>query len=530
MFATRHPSPPRVPGRARVAIAVVVALAATLLAGIAATGAAPVWSEMRPFPEQDGLWGRASVTLSDGRPRALLAVETPGGVDLRYAWCDAACDRASSWDSVVIAEPDTGFFPGVLRVDATGRPHVLYQEGGDFRYATCAASCGQQASWRSGVVDDGNPRDNAGTLAVDPQGRPRVAYFPNRPPYGTLHYAECDHECTVTANWRTLVVPEVGNDDGIDLEIDDHGVVHLAAAMWVVDADSLTPHHTDVRYVTCAAACASGLDRWSEPAAVPDEWQHSFSPRLAVHDGSVSVLYGVGDATRLAFATCAAACTSAANWAGGFLLDLRWTAGPALALTADGRPRVAYTYCEFCFTEMQRGRPHYAWCDANCAESSSWTTQEVTFGGGDAITDGLVFDGDRPRLLFTDYSRTPAQDGYAWCDEACGAPASTSTTTTSTTTTPTTTSSTTTTSTTTTTTTTTTSTTTTTTTTPAPATTTTARRRPAQHRRPRRRPRRHRHRRARRRCAAPAPGRWAATAACSRRATRRSSARPAPCG
>jgi hypothetical protein len=116
------------------------------------------------------------------------------------------------------------------------------------------------------------------------------------------------------------------------------------------------------------------------------------------------------------YAFCTDACATAASWSYVGLAEAAVGHVPTIALTGDGRPRIAYVS-----TGPSPG-PHYAECDSDCLASSSW--RQVS------LSEGLLTSPvPRPRLPIAVSAAGAAAYVYddvtglqlLWCPSSCGA-------------------------------------------------------------------------------------------------------------
>jgi hypothetical protein len=118
-----------------------------------------------------------------------------------------------------------------------------------------------------------------------------------------------------------------------------------------------------------------------------------------------------------AYAYCTAGCATAASWSYVGLAEAGVGHVPTIALTGDGRPRIAY----FASTGPSPGL-HYAECDSDCLASSSW--RQVVLSEG--LSTNPV---PRPRLPFAISPAGAAAYAYddatglqlLWCSSSCAA-------------------------------------------------------------------------------------------------------------
>jgi hypothetical protein len=160
---------------------------------------------------------------AQGQPRIVTQLYTvdenyPEGV--YYITCDADCGAAESWQRTRILDRGHGHASWTLALDAQDRPRVAFYQaemddgsGDQLYYAWCDADCASAASWDWAAIglDKGDGQDPA--IALDRQGRPRIAY--TLPAFGGIGYLWCDSQCeSGAAQWRNaLVEPMSALDD-----------------------------------------------------------------------------------------------------------------------------------------------------------------------------------------------------------------------------------------------------------------------------------------------------------------------------
>jgi hypothetical protein len=132
-------------------------------------------------------------------------------------------------------------------------------------------------------------------------------------------------------------------------------------------------------------------------------------PRVFAQDGGTFA----DPESKLIYLECNRECDSGANWrrsdpivgTGNGSEVYGWSA----AIDAQGRPRLAI---------YPRGGPFiYAWCAAACTSADNWAGDTLDFGQGSGASAAIALDAQgRPRIAFRDGA---ANLGYAWCDADC---------------------------------------------------------------------------------------------------------------
>jgi hypothetical protein len=312
-----------------------------------------------------------------------------------YAYCAPAnlaqCGQRGAWQLTPL-EPD-GYTHAQVEVTPAGRPRLLLiglsaDPGGGltnghlYRYGACDDQCGGVANWRFTTVLVSN---SSGSLyetdysyrnfALDHLGRPRFVYEDRADRSGAAQrgawYVFCDANCTnhrpEAPTWFQTRI----DSDQAPTYITERAVLAFTAdgkpRVVAQDGGSFTDLESKLIYLECNAACAQSVN-WqrSEPIVGTGNgtevygWSAAFDaqgrPRLAIYPRGGPFIY----------AWCDAACTTAGNWAGS-ALDFGQGSGAsaALALDAQGRPRIAY--------RDGVANLGYAWCNADCTgEGAQW--------------------------------------------------------------------------------------------------------------------------------------------------------------
>lgn len=94
-----------------------------------------------------------SLALDDnGNPRVTY-IDT-SDKDLKFSTCDATCSNPSNWTSITVdSADDVGQYTSLTLDD--GKPRLAYYEEGakDLKYALCDASCDQAGNWTTIMID-----------------------------------------------------------------------------------------------------------------------------------------------------------------------------------------------------------------------------------------------------------------------------------------------------------------------------------------------------------------------------------------
>lgn len=180
-----------------------------------------------------------------GHPRFLLHGRrnpydffTPKRTDTQLVTCDANCADAASWSYGVIASKEI-WQGSHLRYDASGRAHVattVFSYADDAHepttaYLSCSGPCNVEEVW-TGVglgapatsLTDVVSIEPTVSLALTKAGSPRVAsLIVNDQGKRSIGYAECDRDCTSSANWRGMNLWSEADTKlgaGLDLALD----------------------------------------------------------------------------------------------------------------------------------------------------------------------------------------------------------------------------------------------------------------------------------------------------------------------
>ena len=343
---------------------------ATVLTGIRDVGGTPLpaahaWSfttrTWQPVAvDQTGTVGRYSSLAVDGTGQVHVSYFDDTNSELKYATCAASCTTAATWQTVTVDQGGGSY--NSLAVDGTGGVHVSYRDGTDLKYASCAANCMTAASWATVVVDQGGDLGAYSSLALDGSGRVHVSYSD-----GTnvdLKYATCAGSCTTAANWQTVAIDQSGFV-GVytSLAVDGSGRVHVS---YQGDAD--------LKYATCPAGCTVAAN-WTNVAVDQTGYAGAYSSLAVDGSGRLHVSYFEETKGDLRYATCAADCSTAANWQ-TVAADEAGDIGYSASLAVDGSGRLHVSYADFTNGDLK-----YATCAADCTSPSSWQTTALDHTG-----------------------------------------------------------------------------------------------------------------------------------------------------
>lgn len=311
-------------------------------------------------------------------------------------------------------------------------------------YAACDdGACGNAPeSWRRATISF--PRAKKVQLAVTSDGRPRlfvISYSsPEKTEYNrTYSYGECDSGCTDADNWKFVDVANSGDNlisEVLGMRVPDRTFAldgQDRPRFIYTDANyTIEPDHYGAFVMSCDANCLDNAAWHETDLALHIGHRHEqfTKPVLAVaKDGSLGVaanVYAFDEAGNemkqgLYFYGCRNDCTDRNNWSRAFVNETGGGSYPSptwdVALTSDGRPRLA----QFAGDGLERkDLAHeliYLWCNTDCGQDASWNGSTVQPGNGIGESADLVLDDkDRPRIaMLTKQGET----ALAACDEEC---------------------------------------------------------------------------------------------------------------
>jgi hypothetical protein len=257
----------------------------------------------------------------------------PAAFGLAYTTCEAGC-VGSLWPTVAIDEATLVAELGIsLAVDGGGRLHLTYYDDSNsrLRYATCASACSMASSWTAVDVDQSVGAGWSTSLAMGPDGRLHVSYVDLFS--AELKYATCASACTAADDWTVIPLDASGGRFG-SLAVDAAGRVHVSYQ---------DPVNRDLKYATCAADCTVPAN-WSARTVDAGGSVGSGTSLAVDANGRLHVAYLDNSKSDLKYATCAAACTTAAGWRSAAVHQQGVLGSfPSLAVGRMGRLHVVYT-------------------------------------------------------------------------------------------------------------------------------------------------------------------------------------------
>jgi hypothetical protein len=382
------------------------------------------------------------------------------GIRTRHAnrWVRAAAALtlaaiATVTETVNAAGPRLAFFVdptwktsnASVAVDSAGGTHVAfyyYEPKIDQRpthavYAYCASQCDQDQSWHSVGFGD---LVREVELELTPSGKPRLLITTDSTVYTggkDYAYAACDTDCTQPNGW-TFVTIASGKTPAIGLDNDDE----LAQHAFELDSQgrprfvyrdenyAVSPAHSGLFYVACDARC-DDPSQWRDALITTTTAygvERVYHPALAfTADGRPRVVsaeffpIGSGEA-RLVYIACETGCDDSAHWQKVELLPRGGGSEPSADVEIDqnGNPRIAF-YQE-AMLGGQGKRLFHLTCNGSCLQATSWTAVDLGLGTFNGQEPDLELDAQgRPRIAYADWDKGGI--GIASCDGNCEAPA-----------------------------------------------------------------------------------------------------------
>jgi hypothetical protein len=386
--------------------------AALTIAGCAGDAATPQQPE-EPNETSDIDVGLFTSLAVDGTGRLHVSYWDATNDDLKYASCAGDCDMVANWQVVTLeANGEVGAFTS-LAVDGSDGVHVSYlytddtadpADRDDLKYATCAADCTNASNWNAVVVDAPFNVGTHSSLTVDGTGRVHVIY--RDAASRDLKYATCATDCTTAANWQAVALdptPNVGFAGSLSVD----GSERLHLSYWDYGNGNL-------KYGTCAADCTT-VANWQLVTVLtlspPGTMGHYNS--LAVDgNGGLHVGYQDFNDFDLDYATCAASCTTAASWQ-TVSVDVPDQVGQYASVAVDASIRVHMAY-----RDVTNGDLKYATCAAGCATAGNWQALAVDVLGDVGRYTSLGVDGTG-RVHVSYYDVTNSNLKYATCAASC---------------------------------------------------------------------------------------------------------------
>ena len=202
-----------------------------------------------------------------GKPR----ISYHGNSNLKYAWCDTACDTPGNWTAITLENrvcsiagtpclsnsncpsgescSDVGEYSSLV-LDSSENPRISYASfvtptNGDLKYAFCDSGCTIPGNWTTATVDTAGNTGKDTSLALDSSENPHIAYY--RLDQGNLLYAK--HNGT---SWTIETVDSAGDvGEFCSLSLDGNNDPHISYYDF---------NNEDLKYALLAEPCLLDTD------------------------------------------------------------------------------------------------------------------------------------------------------------------------------------------------------------------------------------------------------------------------------
>lgn len=324
-----------------------------------------------------------------------------------------------------------------LETDTKGGNHLafLYYHGlaenvpNSGAYFFCASGCDKPANWQGVRLGE---EVNEIQLALTPQGNPRVLYRTRDTNNGwRFFYGACDGQCTEPSNWTLTHV--ASNQGMAPLEINDDELPQRTFALDPAGRPRLVyndraPQHFGTFYTFCDEAC-NDANNWQEVRINKDNGgvgpyrdEDLFYPALTFTPAGQPRVLADGvtmqDEFFLLYVACDTGCDQAANWQSAplFPRGSGFEFSYDIAITADGKPRIAYY--EGAHVNGGGNVLWYGWCHDNCTNSGNWERHQLGLPVLEGQEPDLELDSaGRPHIAYALYKDGGL--GYSVCSSAC---------------------------------------------------------------------------------------------------------------
>jgi hypothetical protein len=307
---------------------------------------------------------------------------------------------------------DDAGFTGQFASLASGADGVQRIAYGDvtnhrFKYATCSANCGIAANWQTAVVDQAAGLDlgTYGSLQVQ-SGVIHATY--HEAESGQLRYAACSSGCLVAEDWKKVVIDD-GPEAGLYTSLAVGGSGGLGVSYYDVSYGHL-------KHASCAASCTSAAN-WQTVTVDQSPSVGLYTSTALGADGRRHISYFDAANGDLKYATCALNCTNPANWL-MVAVDQTSQVGryTSIAVDANGVRHISY------YDALNKDLK-YARCATNCTNSAGWSRVTVDKGAGATGTTVGEFSslavGPGGKVHVSYYDRTAGRLKYASCGADC---------------------------------------------------------------------------------------------------------------
>lgn len=299
---------------------------------------------------------------------------------VQYARCASECGIGANWAVAIVgADQSTGSTRMVIGTD--NRLHLLYEivrtsGPGELIYATCASSCTQPASWTktnlASLFGGGWDSPSNGTpLVIDSQNR--LTFTVDRKIYanGGLTLATCASGCSTVASWSVGTIRASGTRTVL--------AARGTTLHQLIDNDTPSGNATSLAYRTCASNCTAEAS-WQE---LPNLFVYDGQMPLAIAataSGGVRVVYNQGPSdanqpapikaqdNKMLVWGCDSNCLQLSSWS-GFITGAVGDGTDGIALSEQaGSMVIAISNTDRVFAR---------YCGSNCLTDTNWLSADV---------------------------------------------------------------------------------------------------------------------------------------------------------
>jgi hypothetical protein len=269
-------------------------------------------------------WSAVAVPASTLFRRVALAID---GNDVIHAVYESATAQTgyaqitttgTAWSTLVTLDPGNTGGQHIV-IGSDNRLHVMLAGG---KYRTCASACATAANWSAVITLPAS----SGSLAIDAANVLHHVGLAGSPVQ--VQYRRCASACSTLANWSAAVAP--ASTPGYDqsapsLAVDAAGRLKLA----FLAPDATSGIYPNVRYTSCAASCTTAANWAASIALSQGIYGVLGSPQVSLSSAGLTLvtwpaLTGEYWAV-MHMVACYETCTAADwPWAGMFRFDIRY--------------------------------------------------------------------------------------------------------------------------------------------------------------------------------------------------------------
>ncbi|MCX6128748.1 MAG: collagen-like protein [Proteobacteria bacterium] len=273
--------------------------------------------------------------------------------DLKYASCASNCKNPANWTKITLDSPgNVGQYTSI--VNNSGTLEIAYYDATtlDLKYASCAADCSSVANWKKATLDSVGNVGQFTSIGAD-KGKVSISYYDvtNQ----DLKFASCPGSCFVAANWTKITVDSTGNVGQFTSLVQSAGASHLA----YYDVTN-----QDLKYASCASSCELAAN-WT-PIAIDSTNNMGQYASMTLSNGTLNLAYFDATALDLKYASCAADCQTAANWA-KVSIESTGTVGQFAAIT-ESAGTMNIVYYDASNLDLK-----YTTCASGCSNRANWS-------------------------------------------------------------------------------------------------------------------------------------------------------------